>query len=215
MAAIAGMELAQNTDLIFSDPSFYRIIAGLQPLIDKLPFTLNGLGYNNLIFTSATLGTLQKSAQYAFRSILIEEPEAHLHPQLQVLLLGHLASQAGVAQNRVQVIVSSHSPILVSQAPIDAIVAVHEHEGSVSAVSVCSIQLDAKPKENERLKKKLQRFLDATRAELFFARRVLMVEGIAEALLVPIFARMAGGCLKKSAVTIVNVDGLNFRQQTS
>jgi putative ATP-dependent endonuclease of OLD family len=74
MAAIAGMELAQDTELIFSSPSFYRIIAGLQPLIDKLPFTLNGLGYNNLIFTSATLGTLQKSTQYAFRSILIEEP---------------------------------------------------------------------------------------------------------------------------------------------
>jgi putative ATP-dependent endonuclease of OLD family len=210
MVAIAGEELAQNTDLIFSDPSFHRIIAGLQPLIDKLPFTLNGLGYNNLIFTSATLGTLRKSAQYAFRSILIEEPEAHLHPQLQVLLLNHLASVAGADEDPVQIIVSSHSPILASQAPIDSIVSVHEIEGTITAVSVCGIKLDEKPKENQKLKRKLQRFLDATRAELFFARRILMVEGIAEALLLPVFAGMAGGCLKKSAVTIVNVDGLNF-----
>ncbi len=61
-----------------------------------------------------------------------------------------------------------------------------------------------------QMKKKLQRFLDATRGELFFARRILMVEGIAEALLLPVLARMAGGDLKKSAVTVVNADGLNF-----
>ena len=60
------------------------------------------------------------------------------------------------------------------------------------------------------LKKKLQRFLDATRGELFFARRILMVEGIAEALLLPVLTKIAGGCLKESAVTVLNADGLNF-----
>ena len=52
MAAIAGSELAQKTELIFADLTFRRIIAGLQPEIEGLPFALNGLGYNNLIFTS-------------------------------------------------------------------------------------------------------------------------------------------------------------------
>ncbi len=60
------------------------------------------------------------------------------------------------------------------------------------------------------MKKKLQRFLDSTRAELFFARRILMVEGIAEALLLPILASIAGGDLKESAVTVINANGLNF-----
>ena len=205
MIAIAGEQLAQKTELIFSDPTFYRIIAGLQPEIEGLPFALNGLGYNNLVFASATLGTLRKSSQFSFRSILVEEPEAHLHPQLQVLLLRHFVKVASTEEgNQVQVIASSHSPILASQAPVDSIVSVHERGGKVSAVSVCSIDMDAE------LKKKLQRFLDATRGELFFARRILMVEGIAEALLLPVLTKIAGGCLKESAVTVLNADGLNF-----
>ena len=205
MAAIAGSELTQETELIFTDPTFRRIIAGLQPEIDGLPFTLNGLGYNNLVFTSATLGTLRRSLQFSFRSILVEEPEAHLHPQLQMLLLRHLADVASNHEgNEVQVIASSHSPILASQAAIDSVVSVHEVDGKVSAVSVCSIEM------GDTIKKKLQRYLDATRAELFFARRILMVEGIAEALLLPLLAKIAGGNLKESSVTILNADGINF-----
>ena len=210
MAAIAGSELTQKTELIFTDPTFRRIIAGLQPEIEGLPFSLNGLGYNNLIFTSATLGTLRRSPQFSFRSILIEEPEAHLHPQLQMLLLRHLADVTSDREgNEVQVIASSHSPILASQAPIDSVVSVHEVDGKVSAVSVCSITIDNK------IKKKLQRYLDATRGELFFARRILMVEGMAEALLpARALTEIAGGNLKESAVTVLNADGINFNAFT-
>lgn len=205
MAAIAGSELAQKTELIFTDPTFRRIIAGLQPEIENLPFSLNGLGYNNLVFASATLGTLRRSKQFSFRSILVEEPEAHLHPQLQMLLLRHLANVAQDAEgNDVQVIASSHSPILASQASIDSIISVHEVDGKVTAVSVCAIEIE------DKIKKKLQRYLDATRGELFFGRRILMVEGIAESLLLPILTKLAGGSLKDSAVAVLNADGINF-----
>lgn len=137
--------------------------------------------------------------------LLIEEPEAHLHPHLQVLLLRHLANVAAAeAGNEVQVIASSHSPILASQAPIDSIISIQECDGKVTAVSVCSIDME------EKLKKKLRRFLDATRGELFFARRLLMVEGIAESLLLPVLAKLVGGSLKESAVTVLNADGINF-----
>lgn len=205
MAAIAGSELTQKTELIFTDPTFRRIIAGLQPEIEGLPFALNGLGYNNLIFTAATLSTLRRSPQFSFRSILVEEPEAHLHPQLQMLLLKHLADVASdYEDNEVQVIASSHSPILASQSLIDSVVSIHEVDDKVSAVSVCSITI------GEEIKKKLQRYLDATRGELFFARRILMVEGIAEALLLPVLAKIAGGNLKESSVTVLNADGINF-----
>lgn len=211
MQSIAGEELAQKTELVFSDPAFHRIVAGLQPEIDNLPSSLNGLGYNNLLFTSATLGTLKYSQQFSYRSILVEEPEAHLHPQLQILLLRYLNDVTkshdqddAEKESKVQVVASSHSPILVSQAPIDSIISIHDEGSCTRAISIFSIQFDLK------LKNKLQRFLNATRGELFFARKVILVEGIAEALLLPVLTKIAGGDLNESAVTVVNTNGINF-----
>ena len=206
MLSIAGPELTQSTELIFSDPTFKRIISGLQPEINNLPFGLNGLGYNNLVFTAATLSTLKIVESFSYRSLLIEEPEAHLHPQLQQLLLRHLNNLSSEKDSKdVQVFTSSHSPIFASQAPIDSLIVIHKNDGDcLSAFSVFMSSFD--PLE----KAKLQRFLDSTRSELFFARRLLLVEGISEALLLPIFANILSKDLKNSSVTIVNVNGINF-----
>jgi len=90
------------------------------------------------------------------------------------------------------------------QAPVDSLVSLQTSDQGVSAVSVSSLTIDPVTK------KKLECFLDATRAELFFAKKVLLVEGIAEVLLCPVFARMLGGDLKNSAVSVINADGINF-----
>ena len=206
MAAIAGSELTQKTELIFTDPTFRRIIAGLQPEIDELPFALNGLGYNNLVFTSTTLGTLRRSPQFSFRAILVEEPEAHLHPQLQLLLLRHLAAVASDQEgNEVQVIASSHSPILASQAPIDSIISVHEVDGKVSTVSVCSITID------DKIKKKLQAVSRCDPWGAVFRPTHRDGGGDRGGALAP----RAGQDVRwqpeeESSVTVLNADGINF-----
>ncbi|MGI9167483.1 MAG: AAA family ATPase [Pyrinomonadaceae bacterium] len=149
MLSIAGEELTQKTELIFADPTFHRIIAGLQPEIEGLPFFLNGLGYNNLVFTSATLGTLRRSPQFSFRAILVEEPEAHLHQQLQVLLLKYFAKVATEKKgNEVQVIASSHSPIL-AQPGTNRLNCVRAGKRGPSRGSLCVYHRDGPTNEKE------------------------------------------------------------------
>ncbi len=207
-ASIAGPVLSQETELVFSDPEFSHIVAGLKPVVDDLPFHLNGLGFNNLLMASASLVLLKKSPDLSYRGLLVEEPEAHLHPHLQVLLLRQLANIAAEGDKKkqpVQVVVSSHSPLLVSQAPLQSIISISQGPGSIMKASeMAAVSL------SDTEQKKLKRYLDSTRSELFFAKKVILVEGISDHLIIQSLSRHLQVDLKSEAVTIVRVEGLNF-----
>ncbi|MCY0536388.1 TOPRIM nucleotidyl transferase/hydrolase domain-containing protein, partial [Klebsiella pneumoniae] len=59
-------------------------------------------------------------------------------------------------------------------------------------------------------REKLERYLDVTRAEIFFARRVIFVEGAAELMLVSVLAEKSGYKLREHGVSLISVEGLNF-----
>jgi putative ATP-dependent endonuclease of OLD family len=203
--AMVGTTLAQILDVQPSGNDFSKFAARLSLIVDDLELDRNGLGYNNLIFMAVVLSELAKNSDIAYRGLLVEEPEAHLHPHLQAVLLRYLSNiKSGAGERPVQVFVTSHSPNFASIAPLDAITCMVQADAKVEAFHPRTIVFEKGKKE------KLARFLDVTRAEIFFARRVVFVEGAAELMLIHTFAAKAGLDLRDHAVSLISVEGLNF-----
>ena len=165
---------------------------------------MRGLGYNNLLFMAAELLLLQSHPdQVPF--LLIEEPEAHLHPQHQTLFMEVLAARAKALTEaekseglqQVQVLLTTHSPQLAAAADLETLTMIVGHR----AFPLASGQTKLEPDDYEFLR----RFLDATKANLFFARGLIVVEGDAENILFPAIAEKMGRPLSRHGVSIVNV----------
>lgn len=203
----------------------------------------SGHGYANLLFMATIAVELEKVRKSDLTLFLVEEPEAHLHPQLQAAVLAFLKDQATLsAENKdengpagqVQVVVASHSPNLsawvsskqlvvfksvVAKAPVKADeldvppspaaadAAVIETgiaegtgiptdpvEGLVTTATAAALRRStrciplAQVSLDDPSRRKIDRYLDVTKAALLFGGRVLLVEGIAEALLLPVMA---------------------------
>ncbi|MET4239752.1 AAA family ATPase [Bradyrhizobium sp. RT10b] len=144
----------------------------------------------------------RKKNERNFSLLCIEEPEAHLHPQLQRSVFKKLLGNVDASQ---AMIVTSHSPTLAAVSPLRSIVQLKKQAGTTQAFSLANLPVT--PEEIDDL----ETYLDATRAELLFAQGVIFVEGDAEEALLPTFASSMGHSLDELGITVCNVGGVNFR----
>ncbi|WP_434653867.1 ATP-dependent nuclease [Chromobacterium violaceum] len=200
-----GPQLAQILEVGLSASDFKSLKSRLSLVVDALEIEQNGLGFNNLIYMAVVLSELAKNPDSCYRGLIVEEPEAHLHPQLQAVLLQHLQSiQAVDGEKPVQLFVTSHSPNFASIADLNSLVCLVDTGTAVETFLPRSVTFKKGKRE------KLERYLDVTRAELFFARRVIFVEGAAELMMVDVLAKRMGYDLRQHGVSLISVEGLNF-----
>ncbi len=188
---------ASNAELKTSD---IQLKAILESLSLNAPEINPGLGELNLLFIAAELLLLKDDTDGGMKLALIEELEAHLHPQAQLRLINYLQNEYN--ENDVQIIISTHSPILASKINLKNLILMKNGFGYDLAEGKTGLQ------KGDYLF--LQRFLDSTKANLFFAKGVIMVEGDAENILIPVIADILGYPLEKYGISIVNVGSTAF-----
>jgi putative ATP-dependent endonuclease of OLD family len=181
----------------------------------------NSLGFNNLIYIATVLGDIKERVKddlIPHFALLIEEPEAHIHPQLQLSLFNFLKEANSIANS--QLFITTHSPTLTSRVPFENLILLDRAAYTISdsfddreaeKIIQDTIKNIALTKEQIDTKKnQLQRYIDVTKSQLFFSRGCLFVEGISEELLISAFSRIERFALEDYRIELVNVDGISF-----
>ena len=164
-----------------------------------IPMCNNGLGYNNLI---QIFGVIKFRIDQDYNILLIEEPEAHLHPAMQYKLFQYLKKlknksngENGEKVIKNQIFVTTHSPNISASADLDDMISLfYKRNKDASECKVLAINLKSVflAEEFQPSKEHLAKFLDVTRCDLLFTQKTILVEGLAEKLLMSAFAKKCG-----------------------
>lgn len=206
---------------LFSTPETADILKKLSLQYGKEPISIerNGLGRNNLLYISLLLSHFSDKSTYsdyiAFRLLGVEEPEAHLHPHLQDHLAENIRELAK-GKRDLQVLMTSHSAHIASSSDFRDTAILYNEDGKINNHFILK-GFDESTTENRNSIHYLRKYLDAIKSTMFFARKLILVEGISEQILIPKFFELYTGAsgtvltLEKVGCNIVNVNGVAFK----
>jgi len=174
----------------------------IKSILEKLTLFLKdepnpGLGTSNRLFMAAELLHLNKLNWSGLRLGLVEELEAHLHPQAQMQVI-----ESFQKQDAIQLILTTHSPNLASKLKLENLIICNNSNAFPMGEAYTKLGND-----NYKF---LEKFLDATKANLFFAKGVILVEGCSEEILIPSIAKALGINLTEKGVSVVNIGHTGF-----
>lgn len=161
-----------------------------------------GLGTMNRLFMAAELLHLKKENYEGLKLCLIEELEAHLHPQAQMKIIQALDREA---ESDIQFILTTHSPNIASKVGLKSLIICKNSNVFPLGKDYTYLGAQIKESKYENSYEYLKRFLDVTKSNLFFARGVILVEGWSEEILIPEIAYKMNFDLTKNEVSIINV----------
>lgn len=218
-------ETSLNVDALLSDHTKV-VYAGADGV--HLPEGYNGLGTRNLIYMLLQLESYHKlyrarPTRPATHLIFIEEPEAHLHPQMQEVFIGQLNAAVGKLSAKypdepawqVQFIITTHSSHVANAAPFEAIRYFLNQQpvptsGRRTKVKDFKKGMAAIPKPDQEF---LHQYMTLTKCDLYFADKAILVEGTTERVLMPRLCEIVdrdlgdGHKLAKQYITTVEVGG--------
>lgn len=204
---------SNNVDFHFSTLETGEILKKLSLIYGQEPISIdrNGLGRNNLLYISLILSRLapDDNIETCFRIVGIEEPEAHLHPHLQRHLASNIQS-INEKREDLQIILTSHSTHITSALNMDNMVVLFNESGKVKEHFLLDgFGNDKKGKVHRHY---LEKYLDATKSSMFYARKIILVEGIAEEIIVPVLYQLfSEKSIESIGCNIVNVNGVAFK----
>jgi putative ATP-dependent endonuclease of OLD family len=203
---LKGDNVKTNIEVSGTDASEERKINALLEKLDLTATTVDkaghvGLGTSNLLSMACELLLNKNPGSFL---LLIEEPEAHIHPQRQIRLIKTLQQDSANPATHQQIIITTHSNILASVVKLENIIIVQKEKAFSLQPEFTKLAKDDYAY--------LERFLDATKANLFFARAVMIVEGTAEELLLPTLAHLLGKDFAEYGVSTVNVGAIGLNR---
>lgn len=188
---------------VVSDLQSKEIIANHSKIVygtpkNHLPEHLNGLGYMNILYLLMRIKikkTNFKENKKDLNILFIEEPEAHTHPQMQYIFIDKIKNALKKIDN-LQTIISTHSAHILKKCDFQDIRYFLKND-TEDNISIKNFYIELKEmyksedKEEDAAEKAnfnfLKQYLTISSSELFFAEKILFIEGTTEKLLLPYF----------------------------
>lgn len=205
------------TTVLGQDAKVHYVIPGIG--VAQLPDSYNGLGFKNLVYMVVELLDLheqwksEEDKRAPLHLVFIEEPEAHLHAQIQQVFIRNILRLIEDANDSTkffhsQIVITTHSPHILYERGFSPIRYFRRVSDQVAHhTDVRNLSLFMAGAADAATRDFLQRYMKLTHCDLFFSDAAILVEGNVERLLLPAMIESAAKRLRSAALTILEVGG--------